>query len=152
MLWVANVAHYEAGRYFVGAFDVPTTLALRPAEGRVFDAECSRTTAPPLRGTELGTSHFELKISADDGPTFRTARARERAEPVLGSRKPGPHVAFGGGSHICIGAPLARIEAQAALLKLFQRFPNLRLARPDEKPEKRKLPFFNGIQRLDVLI
>jgi cytochrome P450 len=68
------------------------------------------------------------------------------------SRKPGPHVAFGGGSHICIGAPLARIEAQAALVKLFQRFPHLRLARPDEKPEKRTLPFFNGLQRLDVLI
>lgn len=68
------------------------------------------------------------------------------------SRKPGPHVAFGGGSHICIGAPLARIEAQAALVKLFARFPNLRLARPNEKPEKRTLPFFNGIQRLDVLI
>ena len=68
------------------------------------------------------------------------------------SRKPGPHVAFGGGSHICIGAPLARIEAQAALLKLFTRFPDLRLARPNERPEKRTLPFFNGIQRLDVLI
>jgi cytochrome P450 len=68
------------------------------------------------------------------------------------TRKPGPHVAFGGGSHICIGAPLARIEAQAALSKIFLRFPNLRLARPDEKPEKRTLPFFNGIQRLDVLI
>lgn len=68
------------------------------------------------------------------------------------TRKPGPHIAFGGGSHICIGAPLARIEAQAALSKLFTRFPNLRLARPDEKPEKRTLPFFNGIQRLDLLI
>lgn len=68
------------------------------------------------------------------------------------SRKPGPHIAFGGGSHICIGAPLARIEAQAALSKIFQRFPNLRLARPDERPEKRTLPFFNGIQQLDVLI
>ena len=68
------------------------------------------------------------------------------------SRKAGPHIAFGGGSHICIGAPLARIEAQAALSKLFARFPNLRLARPNERPEKRTLPFFNGIQRLDVLI
>lgn len=68
------------------------------------------------------------------------------------TRKGMPHIAFGGGSHICIGAPLARIEAQAALLKLFQRFPNLRLARPKERPEKRTLPFFNGIQRLDVLI
>ena len=68
------------------------------------------------------------------------------------SRKPGPHIAFGGGSHICIGAPLARIEAQAALSKLFQRFPNLRLADPAARPERRTLPFFNGIQRLDVLI
>jgi cytochrome P450 len=68
------------------------------------------------------------------------------------TRKPGPHIAFGGGSHICIGAPLARIEAQAAIARIFQRFPNLRLARPDERPEKRTLPFFNGIQRLDVLI
>jgi cytochrome P450 len=68
------------------------------------------------------------------------------------TRKPGPHIAFGGGSHICIGAPLARIEAQAAIAKLFQRFPNLRLARPNERPEKRTLPFFNGLQRLDVVI
>ncbi len=68
------------------------------------------------------------------------------------SRKPGPHLAFGGGAHICIGAPLARLEAQAALAKLFQRFPGLRLARPDEAPPKRTLPFFNGFQRLDVVI
>jgi cytochrome P450 len=68
------------------------------------------------------------------------------------SRKPHGHVAFGGGSHICIGAPLARLEAQAALSKLFQRFPNLRLAEPDKAPERRTLPFFNGLQRLDVLI
>ncbi|MGD9968293.1 MAG: cytochrome P450 [Hyphomonadaceae bacterium] len=68
------------------------------------------------------------------------------------TRKPGPHVAFGGGSHICIGAPLARIEAQVAISKLFQRFPDLHLAYPHERPQKRTLPFFNGIQRLDVLI
>ena len=68
------------------------------------------------------------------------------------SRKPGPHIAFGGGSHICIGAPLARIEAQAALSMLFQRFPNLRLADPTAKPERRTLPFFNGYLALDLAI
>ncbi len=67
------------------------------------------------------------------------------------SRKPGPHIAFGGGSHICIGAPLARIEAQAALVKLFQRFPNLRLAGA-EKPQRRTLPFFNGYERIELAI
>ncbi len=68
------------------------------------------------------------------------------------SRKPGPHMSFGGGAHICIGAPLARIEAQAALGKLFERFPNLRLAEPDAVPVKRTLPFFNGFERLDVIV
>jgi len=68
------------------------------------------------------------------------------------TRNGASHVAFGGGSHICIGAPLARIEAQAALTRLFQRFPNLRLAQPGVRPEKRKLPFFNGIERLDLVI
>ena len=64
------------------------------------------------------------------------------------SRKRKPHVAFGGGAHICIGAPLARLEAQVALLKLFERFPNLRLAEPDEAPVWRTLPCFRGLERL----
>lgn len=67
------------------------------------------------------------------------------------ARKPGPHLAFGGGAHICIGAPLARLEAQVALGMLLARFPNLRLARPDEAPPARMLPLFNGLERLDVL-
>jgi hypothetical protein len=66
------------------------------------------------------------------------------------SRKHRPHVAFGGGSHICIGAPLARLEAQVALVKLFDRFPNLALAAPDETPAWRKLPFFRGMEVLPV--
>ncbi|WP_054813898.1 cytochrome P450 family protein [Nocardia arizonensis] len=38
------------------------------------------------------------------------------------------HVSFGHGAHHCIGAPLARLEADIALPALFTRFPNLRLA------------------------
>jgi len=67
------------------------------------------------------------------------------------TRKKSPHVAFGGGAHICIGAPLARLEGQVTLLRLFERFPNLRLADPEATPEWRTLPFFRGLQRLDVL-
>lgn len=66
------------------------------------------------------------------------------------SRPKRPHVAFGGGAHICIGAPLARLEAQVALVKLFERFPNLRLAEPDAAPDWRSLPFFRGLQTLQV--
>jgi len=64
------------------------------------------------------------------------------------SRPHKPHVAFGGGAHICIGAPLARLEAQVALPRLFARFPDLRLADPDEAPVWRTLPFFRGLERL----
>lgn len=66
------------------------------------------------------------------------------------TRKHKPHVAFGGGAHICIGAPLARLEAQVALPKLFERFPNLTLAEPDAEPVWRTLPFFRGLERLEV--
>lgn len=66
------------------------------------------------------------------------------------TRKHKPHVAFGGGAHICIGAPLARLEAQVALSKLFQRYPDLRLAEPEKPPAWRTLPFFRGLEQLDV--
>lgn len=41
------------------------------------------------------------------------------------------HVSFGGGMHLCLGAPLARIEAQEAIGRLVQRFPMLSLATDD---------------------
>jgi len=68
------------------------------------------------------------------------------------TRKKSPHVAFGGGAHICIGAPLARLEAQVALARLFERFPKLRLADPQAPPQWRTLPFFRGLERLDVAV
>jgi cytochrome P450 len=44
------------------------------------------------------------------------------------TRPPAKHLAFGGGPHICLGAHLARLEAQVALPALFARHPNLSLA------------------------
>ncbi|MGA9796886.1 MAG: cytochrome P450 [Rhizomicrobium sp.] len=66
------------------------------------------------------------------------------------SRKDAPHVAFGGGLHLCIGSPLARLEAQVAILSFFSRFANARLADPDMKPEWRSMPFFRGLKELMV--
>jgi unspecific monooxygenase len=45
-------------------------------------------------------------------------------------RTPRPHAAFGAGLHFCLGAPLARLELQVALPRLFARFPQMRLAAP----------------------
>lgn len=44
------------------------------------------------------------------------------------SRPSKDHLAFGYGAHYCLGAPLARLEAEIALPRLFDRFPDMALA------------------------
>jgi cytochrome P450 len=46
-------------------------------------------------------------------------------------RQDNRHLSFGGGIHHCLGAPLARIEAQEALGHLIRRFPDLALDERD---------------------
>jgi cytochrome P450 len=60
------------------------------------------------------------------------------------------HLAFGGGAHICPGAPLARMEARHLLSRLFLRYPGLRLADPAAPPQWRSLPGFRGLESLRV--
>jgi cytochrome P450 len=60
------------------------------------------------------------------------------------------HHSFGGGVHYCLGAPLARLEAQLAIPALLRRFPRLRLA--EESLEWRAIPGFRGFARLWVRV
>jgi cytochrome P450 len=43
------------------------------------------------------------------------------------ARDPNPHIAFGGGTHLCLGTHLARMETRAAIGGLFRRFPRIDL-------------------------
>ncbi|MGK5558089.1 cytochrome P450 family protein [Actinomadura kijaniata] len=64
------------------------------------------------------------------------------------TRDAGGHLAFGHGIHFCVGARLARLEAEIAFRRLLDRFPGLRLARPGEDLPWR--PSFR-IRSLDAL-
>ncbi|MFG2651403.1 cytochrome P450 [Streptomyces sp. NPDC048436] len=62
------------------------------------------------------------------------------------------HLAFGHGVHVCLGAALARMEAETALRGLFTRFPDLALAVPPS--QLRPTPSFisNGHRELPVVL
>ena len=60
------------------------------------------------------------------------------------------HLAFGHGAHYCLGAPLARLEAEIALNTLLRRLPNLRLAVPESALAWRTVPVFRGLIALPV--
>ncbi len=57
------------------------------------------------------------------------------------------HLAFGGGIHYCLGAPLARLEGELALRALATRVPGLRLASP---PTRRRGRTIRGFRKLPV--
>jgi cytochrome P450 len=65
-------------------------------------------------------------------------------------RAPNPHLAFGKGIHYCLGAPLARLEAEIALRALIERFPDLRLAAEPSDLAWRAVPLFRSLVRLPV--
>ena len=60
------------------------------------------------------------------------------------------HVAFGHGIHYCLGAPLARMEAEVALGALLARFPEISLAVSPRELRWRPVSLMNGLESLPV--
>jgi cytochrome P450 len=61
------------------------------------------------------------------------------------------HLGFGRGPHFCLGAPLARLEAEIALGTVLRRLPGLRLAIPPEELRWRPVPLFRSVVALPVV-
>jgi cytochrome P450 len=67
----------------------------------------------------------------------------------IGRPNAADHISFGGGIHVCIGAPLARVELEASLDALVERCPGLELT-----ADPRRIPAFViwGLERVDVAL
>lgn len=60
------------------------------------------------------------------------------------------HLAFGRGVHVCLGAPLARIEGQEIIKELVQRYPNISLTKSSDDLEWRRDIALRGLIALPV--
>lgn len=69
-------------------------------------------------------------------------------DQMILDRQPNPHLAFSAGAHYCLGAALARLEAQQALRSLADRLPGMRLV--SGRPEHRPSFTLHGLRRLEV--
>jgi cytochrome P450 len=65
-------------------------------------------------------------------------------------RDSGGHVAFGHGIHYCLGAPLARLEAEIAFRGLLERFGSMTLAVPPDALRWRPSTLIHGLESLPV--
>jgi cytochrome P450 family 142 subfamily A polypeptide 1 len=63
-------------------------------------------------------------------------------------RRPNQHIAFGFGTHFCLGASLARLECRVMFDELLRRLPDIRLV-SDELP-RRASNFVSGLETMPV--
>jgi cytochrome P450 len=76
----------------------------------------------------------------------------DRPETLRLDREPNRHLALGGGVHYCLGAPLARMEAQIAFSALLREAPGLRLAVPREEVRFKRSMALRSLCAMPVLL
>ncbi len=120
-------------------FDPPLPLALRRFP--LTDIEIGGVTVP------AGETVLLSLVSAHHDPD-RYADP-DRLDP---GREDNPHLAFGHGPHFCLGASLARMEAEIGFGALLSRFPDLALAVTEEELQWRNSFRNRGLRTLPVTL
>jgi len=94
------------------------------------------------------TIHRGTPIMPMLGCANRDPDAFEAPEAFRIHRPHRHHLAFGYGPHYCLGAHLAKLEAEVALRALFQRYPRLGLSEAHPPPQRATLPGWSRYQAL----
>jgi cytochrome P450 family 142 subfamily A polypeptide 1 len=120
--------------------------------------EMIRWVTPILNMRRTATSDLELRGRAirkgDQLLLMYSSANRDEAvfdgpERFDTARHPNPHIAFGIGTHFCLGANLARLELRLVLEQMLERLPSLRLAN-DAPPRIVATGFTRGLAELPV--
>ncbi|MEV6276062.1 cytochrome P450 [Nocardia sp. NPDC051832] len=108
-----------------------------------------RYTSEPVRIGEITIPADELVYVALAAANRDPARFDDPSHLDINANAAG-HLAFGHGIHFCVGAPLARLEAEIAFSSLLRRFPALDFADQAYTPEWQHSILFRGLSDLPV--
>jgi cytochrome P450 len=116
-----------------------------------YDSPVQMTMRFTLEDTELGgqtISRGDLVMVLTGAANHDPEQFPEPERLDIGRKNAQSNLAFGGGIHYCLGAPLARMEGQIAIGALLGRMPELTIA--SEQLEWRKNPVLRGLKALPV--
>ncbi|WP_410568907.1 cytochrome P450 family protein [Amycolatopsis sp. cmx-4-61] len=108
-----------------------------------------RFTAEPVEVAGVTIPEGELVLVSLLGANRDPERYPEPDKLDI-TRAAGGHLAFGHGIHYCVGAPLARLEAEIALGGLLARFPDIALAAKPDELVYRTSSLVHGLETLPV--
>ncbi|MDH6122603.1 cytochrome P450 [Kitasatospora sp. GAS204B] len=109
-----------------------------------------RFTKEPIPLSDGVTIPAEEILVLSLGSAGRDPHKFEQPEVLDVTRKHTGVLSFGHGVHYCVGAPLARMEVEIALRRLFERYPELRLARQPQELRYRNSTLMRGLTALPV--
>lgn len=111
-------------------------------------------SAPRLATQDLELSGQQISRGDIIMPILTSANRDElhftNADDLDLARKINRHLAFGYGIHVCLGAPLARLEGDIAFTTLLRRLPNVRLNVPREEIAWRGALNVRGLTSLPI--
>lgn len=101
-----------------------------------------------IRGVTIPRGEMTLGVI---GSANRDETVFENPDELDITREPNKHLSFGQGIHFCLGAPLARMEAQIAVNTLLRRMPALRLKVSPGSLRWRPSMILRGLDTLPVV-